>query len=195
MPVLGGGGVPYFLFVGRLHPVKAIHLLLRAFARLPEQTYRLIIAGPTQPQEQAYASSLRQLAADLGLGERVSFIGAVRGSEKWTLYQGAWAFILPSFSEGLSGVNLEAAACRCPVITTRESGMVAEWDACGGVFVHPEEESILSGLLQAGGWTAAERESRGKSLRALVERNYAWDVVGKQWASVYKRLAGEARHG
>ncbi len=194
-PAPDAGDARYFLFVGRLHPVKAIHLLLRAFARLPGKTYRLIIAGPTQPQEQAYASSLRQLAADLGLGGRVSFTGAVHGSEKWALYEGAWAFVLPSFSEGLSGVNLEAASCRCPVITTRESGMVAEWDACGGVFVRPEEESILSGLLQAANWTDAERASRGKSLRALIERNYAWDVVGKQWASVYERLAGEAQHG
>jgi glycosyltransferase involved in cell wall biosynthesis len=186
---------PYFLFLGRLHPVKAIHLLVRAFARLPGADFRLKIAGPVQPQEQAYAASLRQLAAGLGLEGKVVFTGPIEGAAKWRLYRDAWAFCLTSFSVGLSVVDLEAAACRTPVITTRESGVVEEWAECGGVFVRAEEESILAGLRQALGWSAAERQAQGQALRGLVERRYSWEKVGEEWAAVYERLMGAGTHG
>ena len=185
---------PYFLFLGRLHPVKAIHLLLRAFARLPKSPFVLKLAGPTQPQEAAYAASLQQLSAELGMGQRVEFTGPVRGQAKWQMYRDAWAFCLPSFSEVIGLVNLEAAAARTPVITSYESGVVEEWDRQGGLRVHPEVDSILAGLRQALAWSDAERQERGQSLRALVERQYGWERVGKEWADAYQSLAGAGQH-
>jgi glycosyltransferase involved in cell wall biosynthesis len=194
LPPRQDGESPYLLFLGRLHPVKAIHLLLRAFARLPDNPFVLILAGPTQAIEMAYAESLRSLAAELNLGERVVFTGPVQGQAKWRLYRDAWAFCLPSFSEVIGMVNLEAAAARTPVITSYESGVVEEWDQEGGLRVHPQEESILEGLRQALAWSAAEREKRGLALRALVERQYGWERVGKEWAGAYQSLRGAARH-
>jgi glycosyltransferase involved in cell wall biosynthesis len=185
---------PYILFLGRLHPVKAIHLLIRAFARLPQGRLRLVIAGPAQPQEQAYADGLHSLVAELGLEAQVSFTGAVTGAAKWQLYRDAWAVCLPSYTEGLSLVALEAAACRTPVITTHESGVVAEWGRCGGILVYPEEGSIMAGLDHAQGWLPAERKAHGETLRALVERRYGWETVGRQWAGEYERLMGAGAH-
>jgi glycosyltransferase involved in cell wall biosynthesis len=194
LPSRPAGEPPYFLFLGRLHPVKAIHLLIRAFARLPANPFVLKLAGPTQPQETAYAESLRRLAGELNLGERVVFTGAVRGSAKWQLYRDAWAFCLPSFSEVIGLVNLEAAAARTPVITSYESGVVEEWEQEGGLRVHPHEESILGGLQKALAWSASEREQRGQALRSLVERQYRWERVGKEWAEGYQRLIGAGNH-
>lgn len=185
---------PYFLFVGRLHPVKGIHLLIQAFARLSGDRFHLKIAGPTQPQEQAYADSLVQLVRDLGLENRVSFLGYIRGADKWQLYRDAWVFCLPSFSEVIGMVNLEAAACGVPVITSFETGVVDDWDRCGGIRVHPEEASVLAGLQQAAAWTLPERRSNGVAMRELVETNYSWATVGSQWASLYERLAGGSNH-
>ena len=185
---------PYFLFLGRLHPVKAIHLLIRAFARLPGEGFMLKIAGPTQPQEQAYAASLHQLVSDLGLAPRVVFTGAVHGDAKWQLYRDAWTFCLPSFSEVIGMVNLEAAAAGTPVITSYESGVVEDWERCGGLRVHPDEESILAALQQAQAWSPVERTARGQTLRALVESQYSWQQVGQQWAALYQRLCGGEPH-
>jgi glycosyltransferase involved in cell wall biosynthesis len=187
-------GPPYFLFVGRLHPVKGIHLLIQAFARLPESSPRLIIAGPTQPQEAAYAESLRKLADDLNLASRVEFIGPVQGPAKWQLYRQAWAFCMTSFSEALSVVNLEAAACATPVITSYESGVIDEWDSCGGLRVHPEVESIYQALNQAANWSPAERNNRGAALRLLVEKSYSQQKIGSDWAALYQKMAAEGVH-
>jgi glycosyltransferase involved in cell wall biosynthesis len=186
---------PYFLFVGRLHPVKAIHLLIRAFAQLGDDRFLLKIAGPTQTREQAYADGLHKLVSELGLQQRVTFMGEVQGSIKWQLYRDAWAVCLPSFSEVIGLVNLEAAAAGTPVITTRETGVTEDWDLCGGLFIDPEEGSILSGLQKAIAWTPAERWTRGQSLRGLVEAHYLWERIGQQWAEVYLELSGGSQHG
>jgi len=80
------------------------------------------------------------------------------------------------------------------VITSYESGVVEDWETCGGLRVHPDEESILAGLQQAQAWSFAERSSRGKTLRALVESRYSWQQVGQQWAAIYQRLSGGSEH-
>ena len=183
------GEPPYFLFLGRLHPVKAIHLLIRAFARLPDQTFHLKIAGPAQPKEQAYADSLHRLAADLGVNERVSFLGSVQGDEKWRLYRDAWTFCLPSFSEVIGMVNLEAGAAGTPVLTSFESGVSGDWERYGGLRVHPDEESILAGLQQAAAWNPVERGAHGRAMRSLINNEHSWNRVGKDWADLYEQLA------
>lgn len=188
LPPTNSDSPPYFLFVGRLHPVKAIHLLIRAFAQLPEKRFLLKIAGPTQPKEQAYANSLSALVAELGLEKRVIFTGAVQGATKWQLYRDAWAFCLPSFSEVIGLVNLEAAAAETPVITTYATGVVEEWDQSGGLRIHPTQESIYAGLKQAANWELSEQRQRGKAMRTLVERQYGWDRIGLSWAMVYQSL-------
>ncbi len=183
---------PYFLYMGRLHPGKGIDLLMRAFARLPHNQFRLIIAGPMQQREQAYADAVHRLAAELGLGDRIVFIGQVQNQVKWQLYRDAWAFCLPSFSEVIGLVNLEAAAAGTPAITTYETGIIADWERCGGMLIHPDEEMLYSALCKALAWSPEERGARGKTLRALVNEQYSWEHVGKQWEDVYSYLAGDA---
>ena len=189
------GEAPFFLFVGRLHPVKGIHLLIRAFARLKGKDFCLKIAGPIQAREQAYAESLRRLVSELGLEQRVIFTGVVQGSEKWRLYQDAWAFCLPSQSEVIGLVNLEAASAGTPVITTFETGIIEDWDRCGGLRIHPQEEDIFTALQLAQAWSPAERHARGRNLRRLVEERYSWVQVGQQWADLYRSLAGSGEQG
>ena len=183
---------PYFLFVGRLHPGKGIDLLIRAFARLPRNNFTLKIAGPTQLREQAYANSIHSLVASLGLKDRILFAGEVYGAAKWQLYRDAWAFCLPSYSEVIGLVNLEAATAETPVITSYETGIVEDWERSGGVLLHPNEETIYAALCAAMAWPEEERRSRGKRLRALVKEQYSWTHVGQQWADTYHELAGSA---
>jgi glycosyltransferase involved in cell wall biosynthesis len=176
----------YFLFLGRLHPKKGIHLLIEAFAQLPRPEFQLKIAGPTQPREAAYAAGLPRLAQELGLGERVHFTGPVTGADKWRLYRDAHAFCLPTFSEGMPLVNLEAAACGTPVLTTPASGVLAEWEGYGGMLFPPEVEAVGEALRRAAGWTEEERRERGEAMRRLVEAEYDWKAVRPRWEEVYE---------
>lgn len=183
---------PYFLFVGRLHPGKGIDLLMRAFARLPQNNFVLKIAGPTQQREQAYADFVHQLVNSLGLEGKVIFTGEVQNAAKWQLYRDAWAFCLPSYSEVTGLVNLEAATAGTPVITSYETGITEDWERNGGVLLHPDEETVYAALCAAVMWPEEEQRSRGQRLRALVKEQYSWARVGQQWADAYQDLAARA---
>ena len=182
---------PYILFLGRLSSVKGIDLLIQSFASLPGMNFKLKIAGPVLEREKKYTESLHKFVEQSGLQQRVEFLGPVQGEEKWRLYRQAWVVCQPSFSEVLSMVNLEAATCQTPVITTQNTGIVESWGKEGGILTQAEVPALTTALCQAASWSAVERDERGKSLRALVERTYSWRVISPQWISLYQGLAGQ----
>ena len=179
---------PYILFLGRLHPVKGIDQLIQAFAQLDAPRVKLKIAGFSEAREAAYGEYLRKLVTDAGLKERVQFLGAVQDDRKWELLHNAWVFCLPSHSEVIGMVNLEAAACRTPVITTHATGLGADWTKNGGVLVESESAAIARALTQALHWSVNERMERGSALRSLIETTYSWNATSKSWVSLYERL-------
>jgi glycosyltransferase involved in cell wall biosynthesis len=181
---------PYVLFLGRLHPVKGIDLLIEAFAHLNAPHLRLKIAGPLQEREAAYAARLKRMVQEAGLEDRVDFLGAVTGQAKWALLHRALVFCLPSHSEVVGMVNLEAAACRTPVITTLATGLPSAWAEAGGILVEPSVPDLVSALSQAACWTPPERAARGEGLHRLVKTSYSWEAASTQWIELYQRLAG-----
>ena len=181
---------PYVLFLGRLHPVKGIDLLIQAFARLDAPHLHLKIAGPVQEREAAYAARLKTMVKEAGLESRVDFLGAVQGGQKWALLRYAWVFCLPSHSEVIGMVNLEAAACRTPVITTHATGLPGAWAEAGGVLAEPSVPSLEHALSQAVRWTSQERLARGEGLYNLIATTYSWKATSPQWIALYQRLAG-----
>ena len=110
-------GVPFvLLFLGRIDPKKNIESLLRALARLPE-TVRLQIAGNGAPD---YVRRLQALAAELGLGTRVEWLGYVEGARKAAVLERAHAFVLPSHSENFGIAVVEALACGLPCVVSQQ---------------------------------------------------------------------------
>lgn len=111
-PWLQPGCPPVVLAVGRLHPVKDFPTLLRAFARLENHAgLRLVILG-----EGGERAALENLAAELGIAERVSLPGWKRNP--FALMRRARLFVVSSRAESLCNVLIEAMACGCPVIST-----------------------------------------------------------------------------
>jgi glycosyltransferase involved in cell wall biosynthesis len=182
---------PYLLFLGRLHPVKGIELLISAFAKAIagiNGKFRLLIVGPAS--DPAYVAQLESLVRLLGIEEQVKFLGPVFGpQEKLSLYRHAWAFCSPSQTEVMGLVNLEAASAELPVVTTHETGL-GGWEEGGGLLVHPRVEELSPALKQVFSWSESERQDRGRKLRQLVERRYSWQAVGPQWLELYSSLAG-----
>jgi glycosyltransferase involved in cell wall biosynthesis len=179
---------PYILFLGRLHPKKGIDLLIQAFALLHNTKITLRIAGAVQEKDKGYDQYLHSLVQKLGLEKQVEFLGAVQGQLKWNLYRNAWAFFLPSLSEGLAMVNLEASACRTPVITTFQSGVTDLWASNGGMLINPNVEEVAESLVQVAQWSKSERDQRGNSLRHLVESTYSSNVLTPKWIALYNEL-------
>jgi D-inositol-3-phosphate glycosyltransferase len=119
-----------FVFVGRLEPLKGVDVVLRALALLtaggrhPE--VRLLVLGEDSGSgaggEQA---RLRRLAAELGLTDRVEFLGSVPQRQLASYYAAADACLMPSYSESFGLVGLEAQACGTAVIASNVAGLAS----------------------------------------------------------------------
>jgi glycosyltransferase involved in cell wall biosynthesis len=108
------------LFVGNLVPVKGIDVLLEACARLSQQgtAFQLHIVGQGPLRGQ-----LQQQAERLGTAGRVHWHGSIPQVLLPEWYQAADVFVLPSRSEGVPNVLLEASGCETPWVATRVGGI------------------------------------------------------------------------
>lgn len=113
----------HLIHAGSLIGVKDQATLLRALARLPDVTLDIAGDGP----ERAH---LEKLAVELGIEDRVNFLGAVAHADMPTLFQRAALHVLPSLHEGLGMVTLEAAACGLPTVGTNV-GLLPDYPALG----------------------------------------------------------------
>lgn len=173
------------MFLGRLHPVKGVDLLLRAFAAAVKADWILTIIGPIE--DSSYIEELKLLSRNLGIEERVEWIGPLYTEEKYEAIRRAWVVVVPSFSEVIGMVNLESAACGVPTITTFQTGLL-DWEEGGGLLCHPNVESLSIALTQACAWAKDERMARGILARRFVSEKYSSLVVKEKWSSVYGGL-------
>jgi glycosyltransferase involved in cell wall biosynthesis len=139
---------PFALFVSSLWPYKNCEGLLRAWAlaraRLGDRQLAVVGAG-----REAYADSLRSLAADLGISSDVVFVGGIPLEETVHFYRAADVFVYPSLNETFGLPILEAMACGCPVVTSDTSAMP---ETAGGAAIlsDPKEPSaIAQAILEA----------------------------------------------
>lgn len=174
----------YFLYLGRIHPGKGLDTLITALAQMTNRSTRLKIAGSENP----YANIIRRMARDLNVEDRVEFIGWQSGEEKFKLYTNARAFVMPSRSEAIGIVNLEAAACKTPVITTFSTGLDPAWSGHGGLMVDNSIEALANALGTAAAWSQDERLSRGKALSEFARKRYSWEENGHLWDALYRSL-------
>ena len=182
-----------FLFLGRLHPVKGIDLLIKAFscAKLNSE-WRLVIAGPEAVPQ--YVEKIKAEVSNLGLSDRVEFTGPVFGEKKQELIRSSWAMAAPSYSEAMGMVNLEASVCKVPSITTFETGLW-DWEEGGGILIHPNVDELSDGLLKASRWSLEERLDRGNRSYNLVANKYSWNIVVPQWEALYSSLTTDHDSG
>lgn len=140
---------PNILYAGVLTPLKGVHHLVTAYARLTRDfpQARLILVG--RQENKAYADQLRTQIQRLGLDGQVQFVGQVSQAELATWMSQACVSVLPSLSEGLGRVVVEAMAARTPVIGSRVGGIpqMIE-DGVTGFLVQPRDESGLTEKLR-----------------------------------------------
>src|SRR5215467_782263 len=119
-----------FVFVGRLEPLKGVDVILRALALLtaggrhPE--VRLLVLGEDSGSGSGgERARLRRLAEELGLTDRVEFLGSVPQRQLVSYYAAADACLMPSYSESFGLVGLEAQACGTAVIASNVAGLAS----------------------------------------------------------------------
>lgn len=129
--------------VARLNAAKDHATLFRALAALPAGTapVRLALIGDGEERE-----NLEELARRLGLEHRVRFLGDRTDVEK--LLPQLDAFVLPSKTEGVPLVLLEAMACKVPCIATAVGGVPELLEDSAGVLVPPQQPAALADALR-----------------------------------------------
>ncbi len=176
-------------FIGRIHPKKGVDLLLRSFYESGlSNAWKLVIAGPEEVPE--YVADLRAFIKRNNLEPQVSLIGPVFGDEKKYWYRRAWVTVVPSYSEVIGMVNLEASSLECPTITTVNTGL-SDWEEGGGLLIRPDVNDLVKSIKYIADWSQDERENRGKASYNLVKNRYSWQVVSREWADLYSELLNE----
>lgn len=172
---------PYIMAIGRLAPQKGFDLLLRAYAAGDVGDLKLVLAGEGPEEE-----PLRALAVELGIGDRVIFVGRVDHDRAVSLYLGAEMLVLSSRAdEGLPVVIAEAMAAGCAIVATRSGGVAeAITDGVQGLLIDRGDEA---GLREKMSLMASSSEMRDRMGAAALERsvNFTWPVVTEQYQAVY----------
>ena len=188
-------GSKVLLYLGRIHPKKGIELAIRALGELskfgqnPMRDWVLLIAGWNQNDHQ---SELQQIASECGVAGQCRFIGPQFDAAKTACYRFSDAFILPSYSEGLPMVVLEAWSHGLPVMMTDACNLKCGFDESAAVRVDTNVASIVKGLTQIGAMSANDRKQMGANGRNLVSKSFTWEKVAKDMISVYQWCWGEA---
>ena len=171
----------YFIFIGRLDKKKGLELLINVFDSINTSNLKLKILG----SENEYSNQLKNLIKKLRLENKIEFLGGVFGDEKYQLISNARALIAPSYSEAIGMVNLEAAACKTPIITTYQTGLNKDWNKNGGILINPVFEELKNALTESLSWNSTERNERGLLLNNFVLENYSWEKKGFLWKELY----------
>jgi D-inositol-3-phosphate glycosyltransferase len=153
---------PVLAFVGRIQPLKAPDVLLRAAAKLPG--VRVVVAGGPSgsgliPRPGAgglpMPGGLVRLADELGIADRVTFLPPQSRDQIVDVYRAADLVAVPSYSESFGLVAIEAQACGTPVVAAAVGGLpVAVRDGVTGTLVdgHDVDDwaAAIDALLKGG---------------------------------------------
>lgn len=137
------GDKKVLLYLGRIHSIKGINLLIEAFSNINEEisNVTLVVAGP----DDGYLNKLKKQVLKLGIAEKVIFTGPIYGQEKLSAYIDADVYILPSLYESFSNTILEAWACGTPVILT-ESCAISTLAQKAGMVVRRNSNDMAEGI-------------------------------------------------
>lgn len=177
------------LFLGRLSKDKGIEDALQCFSLLyktnPEMSFEVI--GSAETKE--YDRRIKNLISRLGIKDVVKFWGFVSQTKKFELLCRAHILINPSIREGWGLVNIEANACKTPVVAYTSPGLVdSVQDGISGVLCTPNNPEQLAKQIQ----NIFVDNKRLKSLQEGAykwSKNFSWDNSKKISLKLVNQLA------
>lgn len=181
----------YFLCLGNPKPHKNLERVLRAFARLPPDERRLVIAGA--PEAGAPADQIASWRRELGLGDRLQILGRIAPGRLPALVQGAVALVFPSLYEGFGLPLAEAMAAGTPVVASTTPALV---EIAGGAaeLVDPLEVGAIAAAMARLAGDPARRRELEQAGRARAEL-FRWDSTAARTLAVYRQVLARSAAG
>ncbi|WP_414855577.1 D-inositol-3-phosphate glycosyltransferase [Mycobacterium gordonae] len=186
---------PVVAFVGRIQPLKAPDIVLRAAARLPG--VRIIVAGGPSGSGLASPDGLARLADELGIASRVTFLPPQSREDLARLFHAADLVAVPSYSESFGLVAVEAQACGTPVVAAAVGGLpVAVRDGITGTLVSGHEvgqwAEAIDRLLRVSAGPQGWAMSRAAAKHAAT---FSWENTTDALLTSYRRAIDDFSAG
>jgi glycosyltransferase involved in cell wall biosynthesis len=201
---LAPDGAPLLLYVGRLVTFKGLDHLLDALALLSVARRQLSVAGQNNgPRSTGYGlpprlllagdgphrAALERRARELGIADRVHFLGPLANADLPRYHAASDAFVIPSTDhETFCIAACEAMACARPVIAARTGGLPeVVRDGETGYLVPPGDAQALAERIRALLGDAALRARLGAAGREWTLEMFTWDKVVERVVGCYER--------
>lgn len=176
------------LYLGRLHPHKGLHRVVRALgqARAEGLQAELAVAGTGR---RGYLLAVGRLVRKLGLEAHVRFLGHADGERKAMLWRAANVFVLPSRSENFGFAAAEAMAAGIPVIVSENVGLASLVEArqCGRVVPVGDTAALRQALLDYA--DPAFRRDQGRRAHAAARQAFSVRGMGAAHERIYRGIA------
>lgn len=184
---LGLAAAPMALYVGRLDKLKGINQLIRAMSLVSVLGSRLTVIGGDEHARTAL-ERLKQQAIDLGISDRVDFVGMVPQRELPLYYSAADVVAVPSYSETFGMVALEAVACGVPVVSADVgAARLIIKEGCSGAVTPGNDPAMMALALDE--WLQREVVNRD-ALHDSV-KGFGWEAVAEQAVGVYQNVLSQ----
>ena len=183
------------MFAGRIQPLKAPDVIIRAAAELvarqPDLRRRLVVPVIGGPSGSGLDTprNLVELATSLGVGDLVQFIAPVEQSRLATYYQAASVVVVPSYNESFGLVAIEAQACGTPVIASNVGGLpTTVIDGQTGVLVDGHNPHHYADVIQR---LLSDEVHLGEMSRASANhaQGFGWGVTAQHTLTAYGEAA------
>lgn len=182
----GKGGVKKMLFFSRIHKVKGLLDLVRAWATVGPQGWILEIVGN---DETNYWPVVASEIARLGVAGQIVRSDFVPDEKKWEKYRSADCFVLPSYSENFGIVVAEALYAGLPVITTTGTPWkdLNEYPKSGW-WIEPGAEALVKTFKDVMSLSAVDLKNMGEDGHRLVLLKYSWPSIAKAMKKAYEGI-------
>jgi len=176
---------PLIVFAGRIQPLKAPDIVLRASALL-EVPHRVAIIGGASGSGLDRPTELADLAAELGIGDRVEFVPTVTQAELADWYSRAAVVCVPSYNESFGLVAIEAQACGTPVVAAAVGGLTtAVVDQVTGTLVDGHDPADYAQAIRPYLTDAVLRAEVGEKAVRHAE-SFGWSATADRTLEVYQ---------
>ncbi len=184
-----------YVFLGRLVKLKAVDLLLRAFAQASQRepmSLQVVGDGDERAALEALARQLGVWGDQAAAPGRVYFAGWQSQAACGAILRNSESLVLPSMVECGGAVVLEAMACGLPVIATRWGGPADYLDDQCGILIDPDSPASFTSNLALAlaelGRNAPRRRAMGEAGRAKIAAEFDWEVKVDRMLSVYQQV-------
>jgi glycosyltransferase involved in cell wall biosynthesis len=176
------------LFLSRIHEKKGLDILLNALAQLPF-AWTFQIAGDG---DATYIAQLKQQATDLGIADRITWLGFVATADRFDVLAQADMLVLPSHNENFANVVIESLSVGTPVLVSRHVGLASYVvEKKLGWVCDTTVESVRSSLATAY-FQLEERQRIRAAAPRQIHADFDPSLLVQRYMEMYEKVVGKA---